>query len=146
MKKLWWIAPLTLALMAGVGWLLLRTPGRTRLELYDVQDLVYGMNDFPSVDISLAQNPNGYDPVSITGMELAERICFLLPESSDRNDEEKIDFANGMIIARTTAIKQAAVFGIIATHRVYDRFLMGLHAHDAEIGKALSKLLPAGRK
>jgi hypothetical protein len=146
MKKLWWIAPLTLAVVAGVGWLLLRIPGRTRLELYDVQDLVYGMNDFPSVDISLARNPNGYDPVSITGMELAERICFLLPGSNDGKDDEQIGFGNGMIIARTTGIKQAAVYGIIATHRFCDHFLLALHSHDAEIQRALSKLLPAGRK
>ncbi len=130
MKKLWWIAPLTLAVTVVTGWLLLRIPGPLQLELYDVQDLVYGMTDMPGVDISLAQKPNPYDPVSMTGMELAERICFLLPGLSDRKADERIVFSNGLVIARTTGIKQAAVHGIIAAHRSYNRFLTALHSRD----------------
>jgi len=131
MKKLWWIAPLVLALIAVAGWLLLRIPGPTRLELYDVQDLVYGMTDMPGVDISLATGgPGRYDPVSMTGMELAERICFLLPGLSDRKADERIEFSNGLIIARTTGIKQTAVHGLIAAHRSYNRLLTALHSHD----------------
>jgi len=32
--------------------------GRVRLELYDVQDLTYGMQDFPGVDVTLARAPS----------------------------------------------------------------------------------------
>ena len=130
MKKLWWIAPLTLAVVAAAGWLLLRTPGPLTLELYDVQDLTCRFTDMPGVDLPLARNPSDDDPLSLTGMELAQRIRFLLPGSNDGKGGERIDFSNGLIIARTTGIQQAAVFGIIAAHRSCHRWLTALHSHD----------------
>ncbi len=143
MKRRWTLLPLPFLALGSVWWGVLSIPGPVELKFYDVDadDLVYQMaNGFPGVDISLAGKPDPYFPPCMTGMELAERIQFLLPEARDKNVDETIDFCNGFIVVRATPIKQAAVRAIIGLHQLRNRVLVAAHAYDSKIEAAFSRL------
>ena len=142
MKRRWCFLPL---LALGFAWWgILSIPGPVQLKLYDVDadELVYAApSSFPSVDISLATRPEPYYPPRLTGNELAERIEWLLPESRDKNSHEVIVFLDGYIAVRATPTKQAAVRAILGLHKLRNRVLVAVHAHDVEIKEACSRLV-----
>jgi hypothetical protein len=110
------ISAILAALLAGAI-ALLYLPGTMRLELYDVGDLTYNLQDFPSVDISLATDPP-LDPILDvellqTGMELAEKLQPLAPTA-----DLGMIFQNGLLIVRATAIQHVAVRGALFGYRV----------------------------
>src|SRR6185295_5747309 len=74
---------------------------RVKLELYDVQDLTYGMADFPGVDISLAQDSIG------TAVAAGEEA-----------NGKSIQFQNGLLIVRNS----------IEMHKQIRKFLSDLRA------------------
>jgi len=94
----------------------LHLPTNSRLELYEVGDLTYSM-DGPSVDISLATR----DPVEpilevyliFTGEDLVHRLRPLVPGA-----EELMQFQNGLLIVRGTAMQHLAVRAALLVHRV----------------------------
>ena len=95
----------------------LHLPSDPRLELYEVQDLVYDLPDFPSVDISLATK-DPVDPILhvdliLLGSELADRLQPLVPGS-----DVPVQFQNGLIIVRGTSAQHVAVRAALAAHRV----------------------------
>src|ERR1043165_2918713 len=73
---------------------------RVKLELYDVQDLTYGMADFPGVDISLAQDAIGTAVAAgeeakqqFTGEDLANLIKNTIPKDQrEEADGQSIQF------------------------------------------------------
>lgn len=145
MKRRWTLLPLPFLALGAAWWGVLLIPGPVELELYDVDanDLVYQMaGGFPGVDISLSQEPDPYYPPRMTGMELAERIQFLLPEARDRSVDETIDFYDGFIVVRATPIKQATVRTIIGLHKLRNRVLIAIHARITR-SKPPSRIWPA---
>jgi hypothetical protein len=94
----------------------LHLPTRPRLELYDVNDLTYSFTDFPTVDISLASRP-AIVPILdldllLTGQELASRLQPLVPGA-----DVPVQFQNGLLIVRGTAMQHLAVRGALFAHR-----------------------------
>lgn len=144
MKRRGCLLPLPFLVLGFAWWGVLSIPGPVELELYDVDadDLVYkGLGGFPGVDISLADKPDPYYPPMMTGMDLAARIEWLLPGSWDGDGDEMVVFYNGLIAVRATPIKQAAVRAILGLHKLRNRVLVAVHAHDSEIKAAFSRLL-----
>jgi len=70
--------------------------GRVKLELYDVQDLTYGMADFPGVDISLAQDAIGTGSIkkSIEDLPKIEKEPSRAARINDLN--RQLDAANAL--------------------------------------------------
>jgi len=96
---------------------LLHLPSDRRLELYDVQDLVYNFTGFPSVDISLATS-DPVDPIFevnliMIGSDLASRFQPLVPGS-----DVPVQFQNGLLIVRGTTAQHLAVRAALAAHRI----------------------------
>ena len=97
-----------------------------KLELYDVQDLTYGLQDFPGVDISLAQDSLGVDTTEeegeiqqFTGDDLAELIQNNIHKNSwDDAEGQSILHNNGLLIVRNT----------IEVHKSVRKFLSRLRA------------------
>lgn len=110
MKKASIAALIALASTIAALWL----PTGKTLELYDVEDLVYTMGGFPSIEISLA--PVEVD-VLTTGTELAEQLQWLVPADTP------LDFQNGFILIRGTVAQQAAVRGCIEARRLRNRLV-----------------------
>ena len=96
------------------------------LELYDVQDLTYGMQDFPGVDINLAQDAigtvisAGEETIQqFTGEDLASLIMnTIYREEWEEADGKSIQFQNGLLIVRNA----------IPVHRSITKFLSDLRA------------------
>jgi hypothetical protein len=110
-------AIVALLLLAAGGGLLL--PTGNSLELYDVQDITYSLNDFGGgVDISLAGSDTHEDPICVTGFELVERLTAIIPGLWGVDDDRTIQFQNGMIIVRATAAQHAVIRSYLALHRV----------------------------
>ena len=99
---------------------------QVKLELYDVQDLTYGMMDFPGVDISLAQDAIGAQiaqgdeaRAQFTGEDLANLIKNTIhKEQWEEADGKSIQFQNGLLIVRNA----------IDVHRAIRKFLSDLRA------------------
>lgn len=97
-----------------------------KLELYDVQDLTYGMQDFPGVDISLAQDAIGTTiaqgeetRAQFTGEDLATLIKNTIHKNEwEEADGKSIQFSNGLLIVRNS----------IEVHRAVRKFLSDLRA------------------
>lgn len=97
-----------------------------KLELYDVQDLTYGLQDFPGVDISLATDSLGVDAMEeegelqqFTGDDLAELIeNNIHKEAWDDAEGQSIIHNNGLLIVRNT----------IEVHKAVRKFLSNLRA------------------
>lgn len=99
---------------------------RVKLELYDVQDLTYGMADFPGVDISLAQDAIGTAVAAgeeakqqFTGEDLANLIKNTIHKDQwEEADGKSIQFQNGLLIVRNS----------IEMHKSIRKFLSDLRA------------------
>jgi hypothetical protein len=99
---------------------------RVKLELYDVQDLTYGMADFPGVDISLAQDAIGTAVAAgeeakqqFTGEDLANLIKNTIHKDQwEEADGKSIQFQNGLLIVRNS----------IEMHKQIRKFLSDLRA------------------
>jgi Flp pilus assembly secretin CpaC/tetratricopeptide (TPR) repeat protein len=99
---------------------------RVKLELYDVQDLTYGMADFPGVDISLANDAIGTAVAAgeeakqqFTGEDLANLIKNTIHKDQwEEADGKSIQFQNGLLIVRNS----------IEMHRSIRKFLSDLRA------------------
>ena len=99
---------------------------QVKLELYDVQDLTYGMKDFPGVDISLAQDAIGTtvsageeESKNFTGEDLANLIKNSVHKGEwEEADGKSIQFQNGLLIIRNS----------IEMHRNVRKFLSDLRA------------------
>ena len=97
-----------------------------KLELYDVQDLTYGMRDFPGVDISLSTDSIGTSVMSgeetqqqFTGEDLASLIQNTIqPNQWDDVEGASIQYQNGLLILRNN----------IDVHRAVRQFLSDLRA------------------
>lgn len=100
-------------------------PARVRLELYDVQDLTYSMNDFPGVEISLSPAIGESD--LMTGEDLAHQILALVPGSWHEGAGRSVQFQNGLLIVRATRAQHAAVRALLAVHRARLSVLESLH-------------------
>jgi hypothetical protein len=113
------VKPLAAALAAFLLAFLaaLQVPSNRRLELYDVQDLVYNFSDFPTIDIILATS----DPVEpvfeanliMLGRDLASRLQPLVPDS-----DVPVQFQNGLLIVRGTMAQHLAVRAALAAQRL----------------------------
>ncbi len=83
---------------------------KVRLELYDVQDLTYGLQDFPGVDMSLAQDSLGAQVQAeegakqqFTGDDLATLIKNTIEKDNwEEADGKSVQFQNGLLIVRNT--------------------------------------------
>lgn len=99
---------------------------RVKLDLYDVQDLTYGMADFPGVDISLAQDSIGVAAATgdeakqqFTGEDLANLIKNTIHKDQwEEADGKSIQFQNGLLIVRNS----------IEMHKQIRKFLSDLRA------------------
>lgn len=99
---------------------------RVKLDLYDVQDLTYGMADFPGVDISLAQDSIGTAVAAgeeakqqFTGEDLANLIKNTIHKDQwEEADGKSIQFQNGLLIVRNS----------IDMHKQIRKFLSDLRA------------------
>ena len=99
---------------------------KVRLELYDVQDLTYGLQDFPGVDISLAQDAIGTTASAeegttqqFTGDDLANLIKNTIEKDNwEEADGKSIAFNNGLLIVRNT----------VPIHKKMQKFLSDLRA------------------
>jgi Flp pilus assembly secretin CpaC/tetratricopeptide (TPR) repeat protein len=99
---------------------------RVKLELYDVQDLTYGMADFPGVDISLANDSIGTAVAAgeeakqqFTGEDLANLIKNTIHKDQwEEADGKSIQFQNGLLIVRNS----------IEMHKSIRKFLSDLRA------------------
>ncbi len=99
---------------------------RVKLDLYDVQDLTYGMADFPGVDISLAQDSIGTAVAAgeeakqqFTGEDLANLIKNTIHKDQwEEADGKSIQFQNGLLIVRNS----------IEMHKQIRKFLSDLRA------------------
>ncbi len=99
---------------------------KVRLELYDVQDLTYGLQDFPGVDISLAQDSIGTTATTeegakqqFTGDDLANLIKNTIEKDNwEEADGKSIAFNNGLLIVRNT----------VPIHKKIQKFLSDLRA------------------
>jgi Flp pilus assembly secretin CpaC/tetratricopeptide (TPR) repeat protein len=99
---------------------------RVKLELYDVQDLTYGMADFPGVDISLANDAIGTAVAAgeeakqqFTGEDLANLIKNTIHKDQwEEADGKSIQFQNGLLIVRNS----------IEMHKSIRKFLSDLRA------------------
>src|SRR6185295_6888467 len=99
---------------------------RVKLELYDVQDLTYGMADFPGVDISLANDAIGAAVAAgeeakqqFTGEDLANLIKNTIHKDQwEEADGKSIQFQNGLLIVRNS----------IEMHKSIRKFLSDLRA------------------
>lgn len=99
---------------------------KVKLELYDVQDLTYGMQDFPGVDISLAQDAIGAQVTQgeeavqqFTGEDLANLIKNTIHKDQwEEADGKSIQFQNGLLIVRNA----------VETHKAIRKFLSDLRA------------------
>ncbi len=108
-------------------------PGPVTLELYDVQDIVYTMPDWPSVDISLAGS--GTDGMTV-GMtvdyhlltDLADDVRTLVPGSRNRAGGRSVNCQNGLLIVRATPVQHVAVRLALALTRSRIRLLEGVNA------------------
>ena len=98
----------------------------SKLELYDVQDLTYGLQDFPGVDIALSQDSLGVDATEeegeiqqFTGDDLAELIQNNIHKNAwDDAEGQSIIHNNGLLIVRNT----------IEVHKAIRKFLSRLRA------------------
>jgi tetratricopeptide (TPR) repeat protein len=99
---------------------------RVKLELYDVQDLTYGIQDFPGVDITLSQDSIGTavavdegKRVQFTGEDLANLIKNTIhKEQWEEADGKSVQFQNGLLIVRNS----------IDIHKSIRKFLSDLRA------------------
>ncbi len=99
---------------------------QVKLELYDVQDLTYGIQDFPGVDIALSQDQIGTTVTAeegarqqFTGEDLADLIRNTIHKDEwDEVEGKSIIFNNGLLIVRNS----------IAIHRAITKFLGDLRA------------------
>ncbi|HZE97992.1 MAG TPA: hypothetical protein VE981_13265, partial [Planctomycetota bacterium] len=99
---------------------------RVKLDLYDVQDLTYGMADFPGVDISLSQDSIGTAVAAgeeakqqFTGEDLANLIKNTIHKDQwEEADGKSIQFQNGLLIVRNS----------IEMHKQIRKFLSDLRA------------------
>jgi Flp pilus assembly secretin CpaC/tetratricopeptide (TPR) repeat protein len=99
---------------------------RVKLDLYDVQDLTYGMADFPGVDISLAQDSIGTAVAAgeeakqqFTGEDLANLIKNTIHKDQwEEADGKSIQFQNGLLIVRNS----------VEMHKQIRKFLSDLRA------------------
>ena len=99
---------------------------RVKLDLYDVQDLTYGMADFPGVDISLANDSIGTAVAAgeeakqqFTGEDLANLIKNTIHKDQwEEADGKSIQFQNGLLIVRNS----------VEMHKQIRKFLSDLRA------------------
>ncbi|MBI2932477.1 MAG: tetratricopeptide repeat protein [Planctomycetes bacterium] len=98
---------------------------KVRLELYDVQDLTVGVQDFPGVDMSLSPDQMGASVMPEEGSKQVfsgEDLVDLIKKTIDKDhweDEGKsIQHQNGLLIARNT----------IDMHKKLAKFLTELRA------------------
>ncbi|MBV8878500.1 MAG: tetratricopeptide repeat protein, partial [Planctomycetaceae bacterium] len=99
---------------------------RVKLDLYDVQDLTYGMADFPGVDISLATDSIGTAVAAgeeakqqFTGEDLANLIKNTIHKDQwEEADGKSIQFQNGLLIVRNS----------VDMHKQIRKFLSDLRA------------------
>ena len=99
---------------------------RVKLELYDVQDLTYGIQDFPGVDISLSQETIGTQvafeegkKAVFTGDDLANLIKNTIHKEHWEDAEGKsCQFQNGLLIVRNS----------VDVHKAVRKFLSDLRA------------------
>ncbi len=104
--------------VVGVVALAVAAVGPVTLDLYDVQDITYSINDWPSVDISLTgTGPDLFQVNYLLGSELADSVRPLVRD---------VEFQNGLLIVRARPLGHAAVRTCIAAHRARIRTLEGL--------------------
>jgi type II secretory pathway component GspD/PulD (secretin)/tetratricopeptide (TPR) repeat protein len=112
---------------------------QVKLELYDVQDLTYGMQDFPGVDISLAQDSIGTTVAQgeeakqqFTGEDLANLIKNTIHKDQwEEADGKSIQFQNGLLIVRNA----------ISIHQAIRKFLSDLRASTSMLVSVESRFL-----
>jgi type II secretory pathway component GspD/PulD (secretin)/tetratricopeptide (TPR) repeat protein len=112
---------------------------QVKLELYDVQDLTYGMKDFPGVDISLAQDAIGTavsagdeESKNFTGEDLANLIKNSVHKGEwEEADGKSIQFQNGLLIVRNS----------VEMHRNVRKFLSDLRASTSMLVAVQCKFL-----
>ena len=120
--------------LGTIGALLL--PTRVKLELYDVQDLTYAMSDFSSTAISLS--PAIEDRDLMTGEDLANDLQAIVPGSWEESAGRTIQFQNGLLIVRATALQQVAVRMRLAVHRARMCIAEWMHAARASLKPGVS--------
>ena len=119
--------PMLALLLAALPPLAVRMPGRSTLELHDVQDITYGMSDMPGIDISLAGAPPDVLVIDYWTLEdLAAEVRAGVPCS--------VQAQNGLLIVRATRLQHAAVRLRLAAARAW------IHAQEAT-NRVLSRLL-----
>jgi type II secretory pathway component GspD/PulD (secretin)/tetratricopeptide (TPR) repeat protein len=109
---------------------------QVKLELYDVQDLTYGMQDFPGVDISLAQDAigttiaQGEEVVQqFTGEDLANLIKNTIHKNEwEEADGKSIQFNNGLLIVRNAVEVHKAVRKFLSDLRASTSMLVSVEA------------------
>ncbi len=102
------------------------TKKQVPLELYDVQDLTFGLQDFPGVDIVLSQDTIGTAIITdtgatqqFTGDDLVNLIKNVIHKDQwEESDGKSLQFQNGLLICRNT----------IEVHRAVRKFLSDLRA------------------
>ncbi len=107
-----------------------------KLELYDVQDLTYGMQDFPGVDISLAQDAIGTTVAQgeetkqqFTGEDLANLIKNTIHKDQwEEADGKSIQFNNGLLILRNSVEIHKAVRKFLSDLRASTSMLVSVEA------------------
>lgn len=99
---------------------------KVKLELYDVQDLTYGLQDFPGVEITLAQDSLGTTAAAeegpkqqFTGDDLANLIKNTIHKGQwEEADGKSIKHNNGLLIVSNT----------VEVHKALRKFLSDLRA------------------
>ncbi len=99
---------------------------KTKLELYDVQDLTYGLQDFPGVEISLSQDSLGTTTApeegpkqQFTGDDLANLIKNTIGKGQwEESDGKSIRHNNGLLIVSNS----------VEIHKALRKFLSDLRA------------------
>ncbi len=112
---------------------------QVKLELYDVQDLTYGIQDFPGVDISLTPDQIGTTVTTdegakqqFTGEDLANLIKNTIKKDQwEEADGKSVQFQNGLLIVRNS----------VEIHKSIRKFLSDLRASTGMLVSIESRFL-----
>lgn len=108
---------------------------KTRLEVYDVQDITYALQDFPGVDIALASNQIGVstqteegDVTEFTADQLVELISNTIDRDNWDNEGRNIQAHQGLLIVRTISDVHAAISRLLVDFRASTGILVNIEA------------------
>lgn len=108
---------------------------QTRLEVYDVQDITYALQDFPGVDISLSSNQIGVntqtdegEAVEFTTDQLVELIQGTIDSEGWDAEGRSIQAHQGLLIIRTIPAVHAAVARLLRDFRASTGILVNVEA------------------